>query len=191
MKKFNLYLPLLFVFTLIIVACATPPTEEMNRAHDAVIRAENDADAVTYAPNTLIRARDALVRMQAEAEAKRYDAARNFASEAISNAERAITEGRSGAGRARDEAIRLIDSLAGPLAETETAVFAAREQALLLDFNALGSEMDLARRTYEDARRDLQAANFPDAIARGQLVRSYLSAINAQLSGAAHAIARK
>jgi len=189
MKKF--IMPVAIVFILILAACATPPTEEMNRAHDAVIRAENDADAVSYAPTTLIRARDALVRMQAEAEARRFDAARNFASEAISNAERAIADGRIGAERARDEARRLLDSLSGPLAETEAAVDAAPGRALLLDFNALRGEMDLTRWTYEDARRDLQAANFEDAIAKGQIVRSSLSAINAQLTGAAQAITRK
>jgi len=187
MKKF--IIPLVFV--LILAACATPPTEEMNRAHDAVIRARNDADAVAYAPNILIRAEDALARMQVEADAKRFDAARNFASEAISNAERAITEGRTGAGRARDEATRLMDSLTGPLAETERAVNASRGQPLLVDFNLLRNEMDLTRRTYDDARRDIQTANYADAIARGQLVRSYLAAINSQLTGAAQAITRK
>ena len=191
MKKLRLFLPLLFVLSLALFACATPPTEEMNRAHDAVIRAENDADAVTYAPTTLIRARDALVRMQVEAEAKRYDEARNFANEAINSAERAISEGRTGAGRARDEATRLIDSLAVPLAETETAVNAARGRPLLVDYNTLRGEMDSTRRTYEDARRDLQATNYQDAINRGQIVRSNLAAINAQLTGAAQAITRK
>ncbi|MDR2102358.1 MAG: DUF4398 domain-containing protein, partial [Treponema sp.] len=70
--------------------CAKPPTEEMNNAAAAVTRAENDADAVTYAGNLLVRARDTLTRMQIEAEAKRYDAARALAAEAISAADKAI-----------------------------------------------------------------------------------------------------
>jgi mannitol-specific phosphotransferase system IIBC component len=164
----------------------------MNRAHDAVIRAENDADAVTYAPNILIRARDALTRMENEADAKRYDAAKNFAAEAINNAERAITEGRTGAGRAREEATRLIDSLSGLLAETLSAINAAREiQGIQLDFDALMNEMDLARRAYEAARQSIQANNFLEAINQGQTVRSLLSGINTMLTGAAQVISRK
>jgi len=191
MKKFYFCLLAVFVFAFILAACATPPTEEMNRAHDAVIRAESDPDAVRYAPAILIRARDALNRMETEAEAKRFDGARTFATEAITSAERAVAEGRSGAGRAREDAIRLMDSLSIPLAETERAVSAARGQVLLLDFNALRGDMDITRQTYEGARLDIQTGNFLDAITKGQIVRSNLSDINTRLTGAAQALSRK
>jgi len=189
MKKFYFALPM--VFALILAACATPPTEEMNRAHNAVIRAENDADAVAYAPILLVRARDALVRMQADADARNFASAGTFAAEAINLAERAILEGRSGAARAREEAMRLINGLAAPLAETEAAVNAARDQALLFDYDALRDEMALTRQVYDDATRNLEADNFQDAIAQGQIVRGNLSDINAQLTEAAQAVSRK
>jgi hypothetical protein len=192
MKNLFVILPAIVVFSLILAACAVPPTEEMNRAHDAVIRAENDADAVRYAPNILVHARDALTRMQIEADSKRFEATKNFAAEAINSAERAIAEGRIGAGRAREEATRLIDSLSGPLEETASAVNAARGvPGIQLDFETLMAEMDLARQIYEDARRSLQANNFQDAIIQGQTVRTLLSGINAMLTDAAQAISRK
>ena len=196
MKKHSInlpaVLPLILVLALIFAACARPPTEEMNRAHDAVIRAENDADTVAFAGNTLVRARDALVRMESEADAKRYDAAKNFAAEAVSAAERAVADGRAGALRARDEATNLINSLQGPLAETSSALNAARQVSNInLDFDALSEDLDSARRGYDDARQSLAANDYRDAINSGQNVRSLLAQINASINEATQAAARK
>ena len=184
---------MLGLFGLIILSsCVTPPLEEMNRALDAVTRAENNADAVTYAPDLLIRARNALVQMQNEADARRFDAARDLAAEAISNAERAIADGRTAAALIRNEARDLIDGLAEPLDETAIALNAARMRGnLMLNIDPLYDDMDLARRNYNEAVQDLSAERFQDAIARGQTVRPLLSNINSRLSGAAQAISRK
>ena len=184
--------PAFLIFGLMMTACATPPVEEMNRAHDAVIRAESDTNAVNYAANTLIRARDSLTRMQSEADARRFDAARDFAAEAINLAERAIIEGRVGAVRARDEAANLLDNLSAPLAEISNAVNAAEQASNLdLDFNALAEDLDLARRSYNNARQSLAADHYSDAIALGQNARAILSEINGRLNEAAHLTARK
>ncbi|MCL2374125.1 MAG: DUF4398 domain-containing protein [Treponema sp.] len=185
MKKHIAALSTILVLGLVLAACATPPTEEMNRAHDAVIRAENDPNAVAYAGNLLVRARDALTRMQSEADARRFDAARNFANEAISAAERAITDGMSGAARARDEAANLVGSLSAPLADTSAAVGAAQQAGnLALDFDTLGWDLDSAHQTYGNARQNLEAHNYADAIAQGQNVRVLLSDINSRLNEA-------
>jgi hypothetical protein len=189
MKKFTAVFFLIFV---ILAACSMPPKEEMNKAQDTVLRAENDADAVGYAGNTLIRARDALTRMQNEADAKRYDAAKNYAAEAIALAERAETEGKTGAARAREEASALLSGLSGSLAETTTSLSAARNvENMVLDFNALSNELDSARRGYGEAEQSLQANDFRDAAAKGQNVRSQLADINAALTGAGIATSRK
>ena len=192
MKKFNNIFPAILGLALILAACAKPPVEEMNRAHDAVIRAENDADAVNYAGTTLIRARDALSRMQSEADAKRYDAAKNYAAEAVSAAEKAIADGKTGAVRAREEAAFLLNSLPGQLAETSSALDAARQvRNIDLNFDTLSGDMDLAYRTYDDARENLTANNYRDAVSKGQSVRSLLAGINAKISEAAQATSRK
>ena len=185
-----------FVFLIFIVglvcACSTPPREEMEKANDTVTRAENDADAVTYASNILVRARDALTRMQNEADAKRYDAAKTYAAEAIMQAERAIADGKTGAARAKDEAENLINNLPGPLAETSNALDAAwNVEKIRLDFAALTADMEAARRTYDDARQNLQNNHYRDAISQGQTVRSLLSGINASLNEGVQAVARK
>ena len=76
----------------------------MENAEAALVRAENDPDAAAYAGNTLLRARDALASMRAEAEAKRYDAAKTYAAEAVNAAEKAVNDGRAAAARAGEEA---------------------------------------------------------------------------------------
>ena len=188
MRKLPVFIAIMAV---LLAACATPPTEEMDKAHDAVMRAENDNDAVTYAGDTLTRARDALTRMQAEADAKRYDAAKNYASEAVNLAESAITDGRAGAARAKEEAANLLNSLQVPLAETASALDNAQQNDMKLDYSLLSGDMDRANHTYSDARQSLESDNYPDATAKGQEVRGLLSAINASLSDAAHMSMRK
>nr|AGS54123.1 hypothetical protein [uncultured bacterium contig00021] len=192
MKKIGLVLSVVLVFTLLLSGCSRPPTEEMEKAQDAVTRAENNADAVNYAANTLLLARQALVNMQNEADSKRYESAKNYAEEAISLAAKAEEDGRAGALRARDEAATLVNSLESQLAETANALrTAAQDTSLDLNVNALSSQLDSARSIYGDARRDLQANNYRDAITRGQTVRSMLSDINAQINNAAQVVARK
>ncbi|MCL2319117.1 MAG: DUF4398 domain-containing protein [Treponema sp.] len=192
MKKLIVIFPVVLVFGLIFAACATPPTDEMNKAYDAVTRAENDADAVRYAGNTLVQARAALTKMQSEADAKRYDSAKSLAAEAISNADKAIADGKTGAARARDEAANLINSLSGPLTETSNAIDAARKVPnIKLDFNAISADLNSARQAYSTAQQSLTANNFTDASAKAQNVRTLLAGINAQLSAATQAVSRK
>ena len=189
MKK---YFILSIVFVLILASCATPPTEEMNRAREAVTRAENNADARAHAPEALIMAREALSRMQTEADAKRYDAAKNFAAQAIDHAERAIADGRIASERGRAEAVALIDSLSSQLAETSSSLNNAKEvQGIQLDFNELSKDMDSAYGTYNDARQSIQANNYTDAIMQGQTVRSILASVNSRLTGGAVEASRK
>jgi len=180
---------LFVVFILGLGACATPPAEEMKKAQDAVILAESDADAVTYAGNILVRARDALTRMQNEADAKRYWEAKNFAAEAISLAERAISEGRSAAARALNEAANLIGSLSGPLAETSNALETAKD--MQLEFGSLSQDLDAAQQTYDDALSHFDDDNYRDAASKGETVRVMLSDINQKLTQEVQATSRK
>jgi len=181
-----------FILVSAFSACAAPPLEEMQRARDAVTRAENDADAVTYAGNLIIRAQDALTRMQSEADSKNYNAAKEFAAEAINNAERAISEGMSAKGRSRTEAETLLDSLQNLLTETQNAINNARNVPnILLDFDALQQDMDKARSLYDEARQSFQAGNNQDAITKSQSVRVLLADINTRINNAAFDTSRK
>ncbi|MDR2717657.1 MAG: DUF4398 domain-containing protein [Treponema sp.] len=179
------------ILAALVMGCAKPPTEEMNNATEAVTRAENDNDAVTYAGNSVTRAKDALARMNQEAAAKRYDAAKSYAAEAIAAAERAINEGRAGAARAKDEASALISQLKPLITETEQAIEAARKAKLNLDFYAIDRDFDTAQYNANEAQAAYNGRRYQTAIDRGRSARSELNGINQQLSDAALATSRK
>lgn len=178
-------------FALVLAGCAKPPTEEMNRAVEAVSRAENDADAALYAGNTLARARDSIKRMQSEANSKRYDAAKTYAAEAIAAADKAIADGRAAAARAKDEASALVAELRPAIAEAARGIDAAQSAKLPLDYNAISKELDSARFSADVAQNALAANNYQDALSNGRTARAGISDINQKLSAAALAVSRK
>jgi hypothetical protein len=164
----------------------------MDQAQAALTRAENDPDAVMYAADSITRARNALTRMQAEAAAKRYDAARTYAQETISAADRAISDGRAAAQRAKDDTNSLMALLTTSVEETEGAINAARQvKNSSLDFEALSRDFESARQTFDQAQISAAAGNYKDALEKGQTVRAALSGINARLSEAVMAVSRK
>ena len=189
--KLTVFVCSVLIFGSLVTGCAKPPTEEMNNAVEAVTRAENDIDAVTYAGNTVARARDALSRMQNEAASKRYDAAKSYAAEAIAAAERAISEGRSGAARARDEAAMLVSELPLLIIETRQGIDAARSARLPLNFTTLNNDFDKASNDADDAQIAFSDELYEDALRLGRTARSELAEINAQLTGAVTGSRRK
>jgi hypothetical protein len=192
LKTFKTPVILMIVLGLILTACAKPPTEEMDNALAALTRAENDPDAVMYAANSITRARSALTQMQAEAAAKRYDAARTYAQETISAAEKAISDGRAGALRAKNEADGLMARLSAAIAETEGAIGNARQvRNSGLDFQAISRDFDAARLTFDQAQVAASSGNYKEALDKGQTVRSALDNINARVSEAVMAVTRK
>ncbi|MDR3173972.1 MAG: DUF4398 domain-containing protein [Treponema sp.] len=182
----------LLCLSLLAAGCAKPPTEEMENAASAVTRAENDSDAVTYAGATLTRARDALNRMRTEAESKRYDAARNYAAEAISAAEKAITDGRAAAARVREEASALLGQVKTALEETGKSLENAKEvRNTGLDFNALDQDYDSAQSNTAQAEVSLAGNNYQDSIEKSRTARGILSGIDTKLGGAVTSVSRK
>jgi len=186
--KYSILILLILGF---ILGCATPPTEEMNNAIEAVTRAENDADAVLYGASSLARARDALKRMQAEADSKRYNAAKTLAGEAIAAADKAIADGQTGAARAREEAASLLAGLRPMIAETGQSINSARSKGLALDYIGLNQEFDAARLNTDQAEVALAGNQYQDALEKGRNARAGLSDINNKLAGAAISVSRK
>jgi dsDNA-specific endonuclease/ATPase MutS2 len=168
-------------FILSLEGCAKPPTEEMEAATEALIRAENDPDAVAFGETSLNRARDAIFRMRQEANAKRYDAAKSYAAEAISAAEKAINDGRAAAQRAREEAAGLLATVKNSLAETEGLLSNAWQNGLKLDYEALDRDLEDVRRTLAQAEASA-TANPREALDKGQAARAALSDIRNRIS---------
>jgi len=175
----------------LVFSCAKPPIAEMDRAREAVFRAENDEDAVVYAGSTLARARDALKHMQDEADSKRYDTAKIYADDAIAAADRAVSEGRAAAARARDEAASLLAGLGPAIEEAEKNINGARSSRLDLDYDELNGELNGANDTLRMAQADQAQRKYQDAIEKGRDVRSTVGVINLKISNAASASSPK
>jgi len=187
----NSLICVLLVFLAVITGCTRPPTEEMNKAEESVTRAENDYDAVNYAGNLVERAKESLVLMREEADAKRYDAAINYANDAISMAERAINEGRAAASRTRDEATTVISGVRSQILETEQRIDNAKAASLPLDYDTIDSDFNTAKRTFDQAQSSMSNNRYQEAIFLSNNVRSGLNGINQKLGTSAMSVSRK
>lgn len=173
---------------LLVVACATPPVEEMDNATEAVNRAENDPNAVQYSPDILDVARRALAAMRREADARRFDAAKNHAAEAIAAAEQAISEGRAAAERSRNDAQTLVSELPPMIDETDRGINRAKAAPLALDFNAVDRDFAGARDNARLAQEAFDTGLFSDTLTWGRAARDMLADINQRISSAAVAV---
>jgi len=178
------FILLSIIVAVCVIACASPPNAEMESAREAVFRAENDADAVIYGSASLARARDALRRMQEEADAKRYDTAKTLAAEAITAAERAIADGRTGATRASQESGNLVEGLRSEVEETARNVNGARYSQLDLDYDALDNGIINAHNMTDRAENSYANGEYQSALDTARVVRSDLANINQQVAGA-------
>jgi hypothetical protein len=191
-KRIPFMLAIALALTALISGCAKPPTEEMENAEAALARAENDPDAVAYGNASLVRARDALSTMRTEAAAKRYDAAKTYAQEAINSAERAIADGRAGAQRARDEASASLNGVRVSLGETQKNIDSAKGvEGIQLDFGAIDGDYASAQNQADQAQTSLNAADYRSSLERSQSARSLLGDINTRISQASIATSRK
>ncbi|MDR0998811.1 MAG: DUF4398 domain-containing protein [Treponema sp.] len=180
------------VLALLWAGCAKPPVAEMDAAESAVIRAENDSDAVNFAGSSLARAREALNRMREEASSKRYDAAKNYAAEAVAAANKAISDGRAASARAREEAGALLATVRDSLEETGQAINNAKGvENIDLDFNAVDQDFNAAQRAADQAEVSLAGNKYQDSMEKSRTARGILGDISSQIAGATVAVSRK
>jgi hypothetical protein len=190
MKKYA-FVPLILL-GLILAGCAKPPTAEMEAAETALTRAENDADAAAFGESSLLRARDAAARMRTESRAKRYDAAKTAAAEVVAAADRAISDGRSGANRAREEAAALVTTLRSDLVVTENSLTSAKSVPNVpLDFPALDRDLGQARNQVDQTQASVNANRPREALERGRAARSALGDIQTRIADGVRAAGRK
>ncbi|MDR3130428.1 MAG: hypothetical protein LBU18_02675 [Treponema sp.] len=173
-----------------LAGCEKAPVEEMAAATEALIRAENDPDAVSFGETSLNRARDSAFRMRMSANSKRYEDAIALAAETISAAEKAISDGRAAAQRARDEAAGLIASVKESFTEINGLISSAGQRGLKLDYLALDKDMEDVRSAIEQAEAD--AVSRPkEAIDKAQSARAALSDIRSRISQGAREVSSK
>jgi vacuolar-type H+-ATPase subunit D/Vma8 len=180
----------IFIFCgfLILAGCAKPPITERDNAREAVSRAESNDNALKYGYETLERARTALKNMNDAIENKRYDAAKNYAAEAIVLADKAITDGNAKAAKAKEDAAALLSALKPEIEETSRNVNGARYSLMALDYDALDEGIKNAYNVTDQAEVDLAMERYQEALEKGRSVRSSLSNINNLV---ANAVTRK
>ena len=187
----NSLICVLLVFLALMTGCTQPPTEEMNNAEEAVTRAQNDPDAVTYAGNLVERAKESLALMYEEADAKRYDSAINYANDAINLAERAINEGFTESLRVREQAINTLSALRPQLVETQDRIDNAKNANLPLDYDSIERDLNTARNGYDQAQSAMNNGRFQESIFLSNTVRNSLSGINQKLGTTVMEVVRK
>jgi hypothetical protein len=191
-SRFIAVMGIMAVLSVLWGGCAKPPEAEMDAAESAVIRAENDSDAINFAGSSLTRAREALSRMREEAASKRYDAAKNYAAEALEAANKAISDGRAASARAREEAAALLATVRDSLEETGQAIDSAKTvENIELDFNEVDQDYDTALRTTDQAEVSLAGSKYQDSMEKSRTARGILGDISSRIAGAAVATSRK
>jgi len=173
-----------FIALALLFSCAKPPIAEMDSAKEAVFTAENDADAAQYGVSSLNRARTALKNMEDAANSKRYDAAKNYAAEAVTLAEKAMSDGKAESIRIKNEAASVISSLKSEIEETSINVNAARYSQLALDHDALDRGIKNAYTSYDQAQSSMSAGKYKDALDTAMSVRANLADINQKITNA-------
>lgn len=193
MNKTNFYGMLILLVVLIgLVACAKPPTAEIEAATTALARAENNADVREYAPDSLSRAKSLVDRMQAEVATKRYDSAKSLALEAVAAADKAIRDGASAKGKARTDTASSIASVKTVLEEIRQTLSAAEKvKGISLDLPAMERDINAVVQTLSAADADLTNNNFTGASEKAQNARSLLSGIQRRISDAVQKATRR
>jgi hypothetical protein len=176
---------------ILITTCVKPPEVEMEAARTAVTRAENDPDVPVYAASILARAREALSNMEAEAAAKRYDSARNYATEAQTAAEKAINDARAAVNRARDDSANALNALRNAVEETDSAIAQGKKNNLALDWNKVDSDFLSAQGIAGEAEAAAAASRYREVVERSNTARTALSSITSQISSASFMVTRK
>lgn len=184
------------VFAIVAMAlaasCAKPPVTEMEAANQALTKAEADADARLYAPESLTKARDLIARMKAGADEKRYDDAKALAAEAVTAAEKAIQDGAAGKAKAKSDAASLIATVKSTLAEVQQAFAAAKKvRGIKLDSAAVDAGVREAAAALAGAESDNAKADYKAAIAKAQNARASLATLQNLVTSAVQATSRK
>lgn len=173
-------------------ACAKPPTEEIDAANAALERAEENADAREYAPESLNRARSLVERMQSAVDEEDYDSAETLAIEAVSAAEQAIEDGAAAKEKARGDASSAIESAKTLLREVEQSFNAARDvRGIALDISSIRDDIDAASDEIATAEDEFQEASYAAAENTARNARSALGEIQSKIADAVQAATRR
>ena len=167
------------------VSCAKPPQADIDAAKAALDAASKSADVVTYAPDSLRSAHEKSAELDAEIAAqgrrsalsRRYDTTKVLALEAAGAARKAMSDAGSAKAQVALDASSLLDEVSAAVPSVESKVWAAKRvpRIRLEVIGPLGQVPDMARRTIDEAGRDIGAGAFAVAKAKLMAVKNRLS----------------
>jgi hypothetical protein len=190
MKKIKWLIPALTI--LVLIACAKPPQAEIDAAKAAVAKAAQNADVVTYAPDSLKAARDALDKMQSALDAKQYDKTKAAAVEAVAAATKAEEDARANKEAVKTEASALIEAVKKALVDTDKTIQSAKKaRGLKLDFKALDKDIADGKKSIADAAMDFESGSFLTARDKAKAVQTKLADDEKLVSDAVQALSKK
>jgi hypothetical protein len=175
-----LLLPAVLCVCLTLIACAEPPSKEMNQAQGAIAAAEA-AGAAQYATTELSAATDALKRSEEAVTQRDFRLALSLAIDSRERAQNAVKVAADARARARGDAERLI-------AEVNTLLIQATDR--LRDPNVAHlphkvtdpaeATVKAANKRMQEARAALKADDYPRVISLTEGLAAELRAILAE-----------
>jgi hypothetical protein len=167
------------------VSCAKPPQAEIDAARAALDAASKSADVVTYAPDSLRTAQEKANELDGEIAAqsrrsalsRRYDAAKELAIEAADAARKALADAGTAKAQVALDASSLMDEVSAAIPTVESKVWAAKRVPRIRQevIAPLALVPEMARRTIDDAGKDIGSGSFAAAKAKLMAMKDRLS----------------
>lgn len=173
-----------------LVACATPPTADIDAAKTAISGAEA-AGAAEYAADSLKAAQDAQAALDAELKAqeanwmKSYDKAKELAAAAKAAGEKATTDATAGKEKAKADASAAIDAAKAALTEAQDLLAKApKGKGTAADLEAMKTDLETAAATITEAEGALANVKYLDALAKAESANAAAGTVKAAVEAA-------
>jgi hypothetical protein len=167
------------------VSCAKPPQADIDAARAALDAASRNADIVTYAPDSLRAAQEKAAAMDAEIAAqgkksplsRSYDGVKALAATTAQAAGNASSDADTAKAQVALDASLLLEEVSAAIPGVESKVWAARRVPRIRQdvIAPLSQVPDQARRTIDEAGKDIGAGSFAAAKAKLMAVKDRLS----------------
>jgi len=173
-----------------MVACATPPTADIDAVKTAISGADA-AGAAEYAADSLKAAQDAQAALDAELKAqegnwmKSYDKAKTLAAAAKAAGEKATTDATAGKEKAKADATQgIADAKAALTAAQALLAKAPKGKGTAADLAAMKTDLETAATTITEAEAALGSVKYLDAKAKAASAKAAADKVTADVEAA-------
>ena len=173
-----------------LVACATPPTADIDAVKTAISGAEA-AGAAEYAADSLKAAQDAQAALDAELKAqeanwmKSYDKAKELAAAAKAAGEKATTDATAGKEKAKADATAAIEAAKAALTEAQDLLAKApKGKGTAADLAAMKTDLETAAATITEAEGALTNVKYLDALAKAESAKTAAGTVKSAVEAA-------